>query len=191
MIRRKDGSRFDPYQLSVLSRIEAIDPDASLIATRGHSTPAEQLHIIGAYSQGFQYPEFDAQDVHGMCDVELDGKTVRVFKWYRTWGECLHRGFIINPPLAAIVPFDYIRGAVNKKGQLIQASAHCIELDADPSVKPCPIDFSQMIGPHADIERVAAIMEQAKLSGVPIRNITVEHGNGCVHVDLEKQVVRS
>ena len=159
----------------------------TLIATRGHSTPLEQLHIIGAYSQGFHYPEFNSHDVHAMTDVELDGKVTHEYCWLRTWGECLHRGLIINPPLAAVVPFDYKRNGVNKKGLLIPASNHIVPLDIDPLVKTCPIDFSQMIGPHADIVQVAAIMQKAQEAGVPILSITIEHGNGCVHIVLKKQ----
>ena len=187
MIYRKENAKFDPYQDEVLSAIEALFPEVSLIATRGHSTPLEQLHIIGSYAQAFRYPEFDPQDVYKMVDVEIDGEVKHVYAWLRTWGECLHRGLLINPPLAAIVPFDYVRKGVNKKGRLIKASDHIVELDLDPRVKTCPIDFSQRIGPHADIDRVAAIMRKAQESGVPILSITVEHGNGCVHNTLKKK----
>jgi len=184
MITRKENAVFDDYQLSILSRIEAMFPAVSLIATSGHRTPLEQLHVIGAYSQGFQYPEFTPQDVFATTTFELDGQAVHGFRWLRTWGECLHRGIIVNPPLVVVAPFDYFREGVNKKGQLIQASNHIIDADLDPRVKACPIDFSQMCGPRPDIHRVAEIMEQAKLSGIPIKNITIEHGNGCVHIDL-------
>jgi hypothetical protein len=188
MITRKDGAVFDAYQESVLDRIEARNPEIPLLATRGHSTPQEQLHIIGAYSQGFQFPEFNPQDVYATCTVELFGLAVHGYCWLRTWGECLRRGFIINPPLQARAPFDYIRDGVNKKGQLIHASPHIVDPDLDPSIRSCPIDFSQMVGSNPNIDLVERIMMDAKESGIPIKNVTVEHGNGCVHIDLEKRV---
>jgi hypothetical protein len=86
-----------------------------------------------------------------------------------------------------VVPFDYVQNGVNKKGLLISASNHIVKLDLDPRVKTCPIDFSQMVGPNADIAQVATIMSKAQESGIPILHITIEHGNGCVHISLKKQ----
>jgi len=184
MVTKKEGAVFDPYQESVISMIEDMFPNIGLTATRGHSTPIEQLHIIGGYTQGFHYPEFDAQDVHGESDVEYEGQMIRKPKWWRTWGEGLHRNIIANPPLAAIVPYDYFKDGVNQKGMLKHASDHIKPVVLDFTKDTCPIDWSQKIDGEPDIERVATCMKQAKISGVPIANIKVEHGNGCVHIDL-------
>lgn len=196
-IARKPEAKFDPYQESVLSMIDDMFPTLGLLASRGHCTPQEQLHIIGAYSQGFQYPEFEPQDPHKTAEVEYEGKHIIKPAWWRTWGECLHRGIVVNPPFAEVVPFDYFKNGVNQKGVMKHASNHEVLIEADPAKTPCPIDFSQRMSDRPkvepvekwkpNIERVAACMEQAKASGVPIENITIEHGNGCVHLDLKKK----
>ena len=187
-MERKPDAVIDEYQESVLSMIDAMFPNMGLLVSRGHSTPLEQLGIIDHYSSGFQYPEFNPADVHEMAEVDYEGKSVSNYAWWRTWGECLHRGIIVNPPLAAMVPYDYFKGEVNQKGMLKHASNHEIAADADPSKTPCPIDFSQKINGLPDILKVYRCMEQAKAAGIPIEDIVIEHGNGCVHIDLKKKV---
>jgi hypothetical protein len=161
----KKSAVLDDYQKSVLSQIDDMFPGIGLLVSRGHSTPLEQLYLIGYYSQGFHYPEFTPQDVYKMVDVEYEGKSVNAYAWWRTWGESLHRGIIINPPLPAMAPYDYFKNGVI----------------------PCPIDFSQKINGSPDIERVNSCMIAAKASGVPISYVTIEHGNGCVHIGLLPQ----
>lgn len=183
-VSRKPDAVFDDYQESVLSMINDMYPNINLKATSGHRTASDQLSTIASYALSFAYPEFNKYDVIGKCVVDIEGKTEEHYTWYRTWGECLRKGIIVNPPIASIVPYNYISNGINKKGQVIPASNHIKPLNIDPSKETCPIDWSAKIDDKPDIERVNECMEQAKASGVPIKSIVVEHGNGCVHINL-------
>ena len=200
IVKKNDSVQLDPYQQWIINTwIDPLLPDLIGVVTRAHVDPQGQLDVIAMYADrlGVRYPEFSDHDVHNMCDVEINGVIEHTYGWRRTWGALLNRGIIINPPLASIVPFDYVRDGVNKKGTLILGSPHIKPLNEDPKVKPCPMDFSAKFYELKDTKRervilldikhTEALLHQAKLNGAPIRNIVVEHNNGCVHVDMEKQ----
>jgi hypothetical protein len=184
-VERKEGAIFDEYQIYVLKMLDDMFPTIKLRASSGHRTALNQLHVIGTYAAKFAYPEFDINDVTTQIEVEVNGIKQKKHKWYRTWGMCLNKGIIVNPPIGDIVPFDYISNGVNKKGKFIDASNHIKPLDIDATKETCPIDMSALIDGVSDIERVNQCMKLAMDSGVPIKSIVVEHGNGCVHLNLK------
>lgn len=208
IVKKNNSVQLDPYQKWIIETwIDPLLPNLIGVVTRGHVDPQGQLDVIAMYADRLgirTYPEFSRDDVYGMCDVDINGTQVHTYGWVRTWGEELHRGIIINPPLAAVVPYNYVnKDGVNKKGQLMQASAHIKRMPTEEEIKekkfpPCPMDFSAKFFNLKDVKRervilqdikhTEALLHQAKLNGAPIRNIVVEHNNGCVHVDLEKQV---
>lgn len=189
MIIRKEDAVFDGYQEKVFGMLEDMFPNINLTATSGHRAPLDQLHLIGAFAtqHHITYPEFDPQDATGRVLVDDNGVITDRYKWQRTWSECLRQGIVINPPIAERAMYDYISAdGTNKKGMLIPTSTHIVP--TFPGLYP--MDFSQKIDGLAQIDRVAQIMQQAQASGIPIRKITIEHGNGCVHIEINSPVVK-
>ena len=189
MITRKEGAVFDDYQEEILKQIEAMYPNTNFKATSGHRTALDQLQTIWEYAKGFAYPECTETDVTGKSIVDINGTDEEHYNWYRTWGEALHRGIIINPPIRSIVPYDYISNGHNKKGEWIEASNHIKPLDIDNTKETCPIDMSGKIDGELDIDRVNEAMEQCMESGVPIKSIVIERGNACVHLNTKVKAV--
>ncbi len=208
MIHIKPGAILDDHQKQVLLNIQPHTVGFTLLVTRGHSSPLDQLRTIEQFAHAHTclFSEFIHDNLHDKTKVWIRGEEKEVYLWQQTWSMLLHlywmskglRGAKVNSPFAAECLFDYVADGRNKKGEIIQPSPHIKEL-TDP--KPCPIDFSQringrivngdMIGGTPDIHAVAGIMEKAKSAGAGIRNITVEPANGCVHIDIEKEVLKS
>ena len=194
MITRKEDAVFDSYQEKILDAIEFFTTGYTITATRGHSSPLEQLRIVEFYARydGVLLKPFVHDNLYDMAEV--DGK--RVYLWQPTWSMLLHlysktngeKGKLINPPLAAECLDDYWRGGVNKKGMLINPSPHI----SGGRSGEWPIDFSGKIklsdgSEMVSLDIVADICHQAQLSGVAISNITKEIANNCVHIDLAKE----
>lgn len=194
MIIRKQGATFDEKQEKFLTDLEFFSVGYTITATRGHSSPLEQLRIIEYYAKqdGVLFKSFVRDDLYSTTVVE--GKTV--FLWQSTWSALLglfhtskgRKGKKINPPLAAECLDDYVGSAgVNMKGKIIYPSPHI----AGGKSGMWPIDFSGRVIPTGGIELisldiVADVIHEAQLSGLPIKNITIEQGNNCVHVDLKE-----
>ena len=205
MIARTTHSpKLDYWQNAGLDSIEPYTEGYVVTVTRGHSLPIEQLNTIHKYAIAnfdlAQFPEYEKGNLTDRTTLE-DG--TEVYLWQRVWSELLRifsatngkKGAKINPPLAAVCLFDYIVNNVNKKGQIISPSPHIGDVNESPKVKPRPIDFSQKIVNEstgektANIDLVASFMNEAKTNEVPIRNVTVEYANGCVHIDLMKEPI--
>jgi hypothetical protein len=194
MIIRREGATFDEKQEKVLKDIEFFSVGYTLTATRGHSSPLEQLRIIEYYAKqdGVLLKPFVRDDLYSKAVVAGN----EVFLWQPTWSALLHlfhmskgrKGKKINPPLAAECLDDYVGSAgVNMKGKIIYPSPHI----AGGKSGMWPIDFSGRVTPTGGVELnsldiVADVIHEAQLSGVPIKNITIEQGNNCVHVDLKE-----
>lgn len=150
-------------------KLQEIDPDfegTPQICTSGIREAADQIRIIRKYlvSKGLNktYPE---AMVCGIDDKEAAGNYV----WQMAWSNLLNIGVIINPPRAAVVLMDYIRGGGNKKGQTIQPSPHMRGLDT-----AC-FDFSGLSG----VAKAKKLKEAGK-----IRNYLPERENNCLHIDI-------
>lgn len=198
MIERKEGAEFDPYQEKVLESIEFFTTGYTIKATRGHSSPLDQLRIIEYYAQqdGVLLKPF----VHdNLYDQVFDAdENEKIYLWQHAWSALLNlyhitdgkKGKKINPPLLARCLRDYVNYAgVNQRGRAIPPSPHI----AGGKNGTWPIDFSGKIkladgSDMTSLDIVADILHEAQLSGVAISNITKEVGNNCVHIDLKKAV---
>lgn len=202
----------DAWQAELLDAIEPLTAGHTLVVTRGHSLPVDQLRTIENYGRlnGLlaACPEFVRDNLVDKVAFEQD-LAVMVYRWQRLWSLLLNKfsttggkqGAKINPPYAAVCLYDYFRSpGENMKGKLIQPSPHIKDVPSADDIekgafKPCPIDFSQHVDGGVNIGLVEEIMKTAKAElerrareeafiGPRIRNITVEPANGCVHIDL-------
>src|SRR6476659_3823814 len=105
-------------------KLQEIDPEfkgTPQTLTSGVRDAADQIRIIRKYlvKKGLNktYPE---AMVCGIDDKDAVGNYV----WQVAWSNLLNLGVIVNPPRAAVVLMDYIRGGGNKKGQTMQRSTH-------------------------------------------------------------------
>lgn len=207
MIQINPKALLDDRQKKVIFNIQEHTFGHLLYVTRGHSRPLDQLRTIEQYAhaQNCLFSEFIHDNLLDKTKIWIKGIEKEVYLWQQTWAMLLHlyhtsngkRGAKINPPFAAECLFDYVADGRNKIGEIISPSPHIKELDDH---KPCPIDFSQrtdgrlldgvMLGGVPNIKIVAQIMETAKAAGAGIRNITVEPANGCVHIDIDREVLK-
>lgn len=199
MITRKEDAAFDSWQERILALIEPFSDGYTIKATRGHSSPMEQLRIIEFYAKrdGVLLKPFEHDNLYGRVFDRNENQ--EIYLWQPAWSALLNlyhitkgkKGKKINPPLAAICLRDYANSAgVNQRGKIIQPSPHI----AGGKSGAWPIDFSGKIlnsfgNELISLDIVADIMHEAQLSKVPITNITVEIGNNCVHIDLAKETV--
>lgn len=132
------------------------------VVTSGVRTPEDQLRIIRNYLRELglesKYPEAMTGEIN-----EREGEH---FTWQMGWSALLNAGVIINPPLPAIVLMDYLRGGVNKKGNLIGQSPH---------TRGTAFDLS---GTDS-----LMIVQRLKLAGY-IRGYLLERQNNCLHIDI-------
>jgi hypothetical protein len=187
MITKKPGAVFDPNQLAVLSHIEPFTTGMDLLATRGHSSPQEQIATIENFAQQHgclaKFPEFIPG---GPVDVKKDVPGAGlVYHWQRLWSWLLHIGLVVNPPENAICLFEYERPSGEQmKGKVIHSSTHIVGEENGQ----WPIDFSQKVNGVPNIHLVEQLMIKAKAAGAGIQFIKVETGNGCVHIGTLKIV---
>lgn len=132
--------------------------------TSGVRTSEDQLRIIRTYlrSKGLDntYPEAMTAEV--LDRVEGSDH----FVWQKGWSALLNAGVIINPPVPAVVLMDYVRGGVNKKGQIIGMSPH---------TRGKAFDLSGLDS--------LPIIQGLKLKG-KIKGYLLERENNCLHVDI-------
>lgn len=149
--------------------------------TSGWRAPMDQLRIIldKAKRHGIDndFPEFKQpnKDMRPpeIC-VIVDDKPL--FWWQRTWSKLLSIGDIVNPPIPAIILFDYVRpgSTENKKGQIIQISPHQRGLAFD------------IAGGENLTEKAKRVMKASQEGNCFITNFLVEHVNNAVHVDVQQ-----
>jgi len=196
MIVRRDGAEFDTWQERVLEEIAFFTDGYTLTATRGHSSPLDQLRIIEQYARQHDVllKPFVKDDLY--TRVFDANENAEIYLWQHSWSALLNlyhitggeKGKKINPPLAATCLRDYVNSAgVNQRGKTIVPSPHI----AGGKNGAWPIDFSGNIlladgSKMTSLDIVADIMHEAQLSGVAISNITREPGNNCVHIDLKR-----
>ena len=196
MITRKDDAVFDSYQEKILEAIEFFTTGYTIKATRGHSSPLDQLRIIEYYAQqdGVLLKPFERDNLYDRVFDQNENQ--EIYLWQPSWSALLNlytitkgeKGKKINPPLAAICLREYVNSAgVDQRGKIINPSPHI----AGGKSGAWPIDFSGKIkladgSNMVSLDIVADIMHEAQLSGVAISNTTKEVGNNCVHIDLKK-----
>lgn len=183
MITIRPGAVLDEKQQRVIYKIQQHTLGHMLTVTRGHSTPLEQLQTIADFAlrHNVRFHEFDAEnfapeDLHRT--VEIDGQ--HRYCWQQTWSRLLHLGIVVNPPLVAECLEDYINDqGYNRKGESIQPSPHILS---------DPIDFSARIDGAPNMPKVIELLTTAMNNGAGIRFVKPEPKNGCVHIDLERQL---
>ena len=113
MIHIRKGAHLDDKQKRVIYNINPFTIAMNIEVTRGHSTPMEQLNIIEQYAieQNCLFSEYQPEALHDKLDMWIDGALRSVYRWQQTWSMLLHKGVIINPPLAAECLFSYINSA--------------------------------------------------------------------------------
>lgn len=86
-------------------------------------TPEDQLRIINKYALDNNL-HYENPLHYGNPNVKVTEDSQEIYAWQITWSRLLNIGILINPPLRAKVLFDYWRNGINKKGRLINPSAH-------------------------------------------------------------------
>ena len=150
------------------NKLQELDPEFDFnkqICTSGVRDAADQIRIIRKYltKKGLNktYPEAM------ICGI--DDKVADQYVWQMAWSNLLNIGVIVNPPRAAVVLMDYIRGGGNKKGQTIQPSPH---MRGDETA--C-FDLSGL----SAVPIAKRLKEEGK-----IRNYLPERENNCLHIDI-------
>lgn len=123
-----NGVVLTPAITPVIIDMENDFREAGLVAhvTSGERTSGDQLRTIQKYANRYikvqeEFPEIKTASVLAKISLENGDK---IFSWQRAWSRLLNIGVIINPPVPAIVLFDYVRNGVNRKGQTIGYSPH-------------------------------------------------------------------
>jgi hypothetical protein len=183
MIEIKKSAMLDANQKAVIEKIDLACGDHRITVTRGHSTPQEQFEILSRFGgdHGCFSPEFLPD---GPLDLKINIPPIGlVYHWQRTWSRLLHLGVVVNPPLPAICLDDYTRPSGEKmQGKLVHESTHI-----SGQANGCwPIDFSAKVNGVVNFELVRDILATAQAASAGIKEIKVEHGNGCVHIDTIK-----
>lgn len=136
--------------------------------TSGVRDAADQIRIIRKYlvKKGLNkvYPEAMTCGIDDKYEFESGN-----YVWQKAWSHLLNIGVIVNPPRAAVVLMDYIRGGGNKKGQTIQPSPH---MRGDETA--C-FDLSGLSG----LEIAKRLAAEQK-----IRGYVPERENNCLHIDI-------
>lgn len=150
--------------------------------TSGKRSNYDQLRIIKDYAKRKAienlFPEFlesYSSPIEKKVVVEGFGE---IYWWQRVWSKLLNLGIIINPPLAAMVLFDYFRpgNPVNQKGTIKGGGVN-------PHVTGYSFDVS---AGKEKLRVVAEIVGYAKEEGKAfIKDYLVEAGpeQSAVHID--------
>ena len=188
----------DAWQNSVLDAIEPFTDGCTLTVTRGRDSQENQLATIEAFARKNQclYSEFQHGNINEKIKIWHDTQEIEVFRWQRTICALLMKGFKINGPLPYVCLEHYVRPTGEQMyGKVMSPSPHIVGYSflatpTVPAVTVFPIDFSQkyMLGGNevVDINFVAGKLSDAQKAGAPIRGITVEVKNGCVHTDTSR-----
>jgi len=161
----KPGVVLNDIQRNKLQALDVEFKGFPQTVTSGVRQAADQIRIIRKYlvAKGLNkdYPEAM------VCGI--DDKIAEQYVWQMAWSNLLNIGVIINPPRAAVVLMDYIRGGGNKKGQTIQPSPH---MRGDETA--C-FDLSGL----SAVPIAKRLKEEGK-----IRNYLPERENNCLHIDI-------
>lgn len=99
-----------------------------------------------------------------------------IYVWQQAWSRLLSLGYIINPPIAAVVLFDYWNNGKNKKGELIHPSGHftgrCFDIGGRGGLDNTPVD---------EVEIISGAM--ARNPRIGVRSFLLERENNCLHVN--------
>jgi hypothetical protein len=137
----------------------------------GLRSPLDQLKLIRRFavlkSVARDFPEILSC---GLTDKKFYNDRA-VYSWQPAWSQLLNIGVIINPPVAAVALFDYMRDGINKKGELIQPSPHtrgtAFDLDGGED--------------DLDLEQRTVQMAIGEVEG--LIGCLIERQNDCLHVD--------
>jgi hypothetical protein len=169
------GVKMTPKAEKVIISLDPYFERAKLKArvTRVLSTPDDQLAIIRNFLKIHQLDKkYPTAMICGLMD-----KVANQYVWQMAWSNLLNIGIIINPPMAAECLMDYVRDGVNKKGKIINQTPH---------VRGDCFDVGGRGGDNPTIDDELIVMRQAQKDRLPgIKFILAEHGNNCVHTDVE------
>jgi hypothetical protein len=180
-LKVNEGVIVTPIILPVIESLDKYFKKAKItaIVTSGLRTSEDQLRIIKNYLSkkglSHKYPETFSKELHDK--IKFNGK--EVYSWQPGWSALLNAGIIINPPIPAECLMDYIRGGVNKKGKIINASPHFNGTAFD-------------IGGGADgiegpVTNELAVVQKALKDKLPgLKGIVIERNNNCIHCDCIK-----
>jgi hypothetical protein len=131
-------------------------------------TPEAQLLIIQNYAQ-----EKAVIASNFVLTFDQTGVLENVTSplWQIVWSQLLSKGILVNPPRAAMVLTDYMKDGVNKKGEIIQPSAHFLG-----------IAFDIGGGENGIADELAIVQKAADTVG--INYVRVERENNCVHCQV-------
>lgn len=175
-VGKSSGVRLTPIIEPVIIALDKYFEAANLKAkvTSGERTSGDQLAIIRKYATIYGIEkEFPEILTCGVLDKIDFGNDKKIATWQRAWSRLLNVGVIVNPPLPAVVLFDYIRNGVNKKGQTIGMSPHYYGLAFDLSGG---IDHD----PTNEMEVVKKALND-KLPG--LKGYLLERKQNALHVD--------
>jgi hypothetical protein len=150
--------------------------------TSGKRTPAQQFIIIrdAAIERGLdkEFPSILHADLNSL--MVLDGQTVPV--WRVVLSKLLTIGFLVNPPMAACVLFDYVHPKHGKipAGTLIQPSPHFKGTSFDIGGRGESAD--KTIGDELDVLKRA--FDSGSVSN--LLSYTVERENNALHCDCKR-----
>lgn len=154
---------------SVLCAIDKYWPPAGEKVTSGVRTPEDSLRIIRAYLKSKDLARIYPDAMICKIDAKLpNGQYV----WQMAWSHLLNKGVIINPPFPAACLMDYVRGGVNKKGQVIWQSPHIPRKDN-------PLKGAFDISGTDSLTIVKRLVEDKM-----IRGYLLERENNCIHIDI-------
>lgn len=175
----RDGVKTTP---EILRSVEALAPffdGESSEVTSGLRTERDQLGIImgklGRHGFDTEFDEFKANiDADIEHKVEINGETY--YWWQRSWSRLLSIGDIVNPPVPAIVLFDYFRpgSTTNKKGETIGLSPHQKGLAYDIG------------GGKNLLEKYKRVMQANQVGKAFITDYLCERVNNAVHIGCRK-----
>lgn len=138
--------------------------------------PEDQLRIIReeCIKRGIdkEFPEILTCSVDSISNLKTG-----VYAWQGAWSRLLNKGFIVSPPKAAVVLFDYWKNGKNKKGEIIQPSGHflgtCFDIGGRGGLDDTPAD---------EVEIISDAM--AGNPKIGIRSFLLERKNNCLHINV-------
>jgi hypothetical protein len=148
---------------AVLTRIDKYWPPQGEKVTSGVRSPEDSLRIIRTYLKSKDLARHYPDAMTCKIDAKLSNG---YYVWQMAWSHLLNTGVIINPPLPAACLMDYVRGGVNKKGQVIGQSPH---------IRGTAFDIS-----GTDSHTIVKRLVEDKM----IRGYLLERENNCIHCDI-------
>lgn len=146
------------------------------IVTSVLRTPESQLELIKkeCIRRGMdkEFPKILTCGVDSITNLKTG-----IYAWQQAWSRLLSLGYIVNPPKAAVVLFDYWKNGKNKKGEIIQPSSHLLgtafDIGGRGGLDKTPAD---------EVEIISGAM--ARNPKIGIRSFLLERENNCLHVNV-------